>query len=80
MRRVNTIFSHYIVGYHSGEDAVLRWSCRLRRREVSYVDIDVSEEYYGHVDKCSVFISSVCAHVPIYWKSKNRKDCLPDMS
>jgi hypothetical protein len=59
MHRVNTIFIRYIAGYHSGEDTVLRRSFRIRRREVSYVDIDVSGEHHGRVDKCSVFTRSV---------------------
>ena len=66
------IFVPYIVGYGSGEDSVLRRSFGLRRREVSYVDIDVLGEHHGRVDKCSVFTWSVDAHIPVYWESKNR--------
>jgi len=54
VHKVNIIFIPYIVGYHSGEYSVLRLSFRLRRREASYVDIDVSGEHHGRVDKCSV--------------------------
>ena len=71
MHKVNTVFIPYIVGYHSGEDSVLRRPFRLRRREVSYMDIDVSGEHHGRVDKCSVFTWSVGAHVAVYWESKN---------
>jgi len=55
MHKVNTMFIPCIVGYHSGEDSVLRQSFRLRPREASYVDIDASGEHHGRVDKCSVF-------------------------
>jgi len=56
MHRVNTIFIPYVVGYHSVEDTVLRRSFRLRCREVSYVDIDVSE---GSI--MDALINAVCS-------------------